>query len=302
MRLYFIRNISLLLLFSVLLPGIFCYGQEVYFVNGKVLIEANEFNNVTVTLTDNTTFKNLSVTPSCSFSAKLQWNNKYYFKFQKPGYVTKIIEFSTHIPNDYSHRIEPYLLNVRLFPLFRGVDTVFFKKPVAKVYFDNNINDFTDDRDYALQVIYAIEQMRKRAKDGFSTKKDNRNIYTLNNIKKTDNEKIIVSNSLPLKDSKDPHANKLIDVEIKQKVYGKCLLPPLKKNYVKKKTVEEFSFEDKHITRVIIRNGNEYNVYFRVKHNWGGVYHFIDESPLGVFSITENLFERRTKEPVISKQ
>ncbi len=282
MRLYLTLNILFLVLFS----GILCQGQDVYFVNGKVFTDDDRAGNVTVSLVDNSSAISLPVTTTNSFSAKLKWNSKYHFKFMKPGYVTKIIEFSTFIPDGHTHRIEPYSLNVKLFPVFDGVDKVFFKKPVAKVYFDEQINDFTDDRDYALQVVYAIEQMKKRTVDKPSVKKQTAS------IKVKGSKYIYTDKNKPLTTGNS--SDSLNVLEVKEKVYDKCLLPPVKKEYTDEKTVEEFSFVDKHITRVIIKEQNKYCIFFRVKHNWGGVYYFIDESPLGIFSVTESLFERKT--------
>jgi len=282
MRLY--RTLNILLL--IFLSGIFCFGQDVYFVNGKVFTDDDETKGITISLINNSTVTDLPVTSACSFSAKLKWNKKYHFKFMKSGYVTKIIEFSTFIPDGHTHRIEPYSLNVKLFPVFEGVDKVFFKKPVAKVYFDEKINDFTDDRDYALQVVYAIEQMKKRA----SAKQKGEAVKIKNREKKKAD--VVVKKSTNTLSSDDLHSKP--KVKVKEKEYDRCLLPPLKKEYADERTVEEYDFTDKHITRVIIRESNKYSVFFRVKHNWGGVYYFIDESPLGVFSVTESLFQRKT--------
>ncbi len=286
MRSYRTQIILLIFFMPVFLSGMYCYGQDVYFVNGKVFADDDKTNDITISLIENSVTTYLPVTSTSSFSAKLKWNSKYHFKFMKSGYVTKIIEFSTFIPNGHTHRIEPYSLNVKLFPVFDGVDKVFFKKPVAKVYFDKKINDFTDDRDYALQVVYAIEQMKKHTDVKSTTPKYSASIKSESTEIKKKNNDVSVSNSAD--------TLKLLEVEVKEKVNNKCLLPPVKKEYKEEKTVEEFNFVDKHITRVIIKEHNKYCVFFRVKHNWGGVYYFIDESPLGVFSVTESLFERKT--------
>ena len=282
MRLYRTQIILLIFFLPVFLSGIFCYGQDSYSVNGKVFANDDNIKDITVLLINNSISTTLPLTSSCSFSAKLKWNNKYHFKFMKSGYVTKIIAFSTFIPNRHTHRIEPYSLNVKLFPVFDGVDKVFFKKPVAKVYFDKKINDFTDDRDYALQVVYAIEQMRKNAGTNLSRKTDN--ISSIS--KKTKSEKVVLESS--------GDSIVLLEMEVKQKVYNKCLLPPLKKEYVESKTVEEFDFEDKHITRVIIKESNKYCVFFRVKHNKYINPGHLNAGPFPVFSVTESLFERKT--------
>ncbi len=235
MKLYLIQNKLALILVLIFLSGVLCYGQDVYYVNGKVFVEDNETNDITVSLIDNSLSINLPVTSSSSFSAKLKWDKKYHFKFMKSGYVTKIIEFSTFIPNGHTHKIEPYSLNVKLFPVFEGVDRVFFKKPVAKVYFDSDINDFTDDRDYALQVVYAIEQMRKNVGNNLSSKIQSASLKT----QITDSKKVVSnSNVIAIKSSSSVDSVKLIEVVVKQKRYSKYFLPPLKNEYSKDRTVE----------------------------------------------------------------
>ncbi len=288
MKLYYTLNILIL----TLLFGMFCYGQDVYFVNGKVIIDDDKEkeNDVTILLTDSSTTLNLPVTSTNSFTAKLKWNNRYYFKFMKSGYVTKIIEFSTFIPNGHTLRIEPYSINVKLFPVFKGVDKVFFKKPVAKVYFDKTINDFTDDREYALKVVYAIERMKRRADSKLSAQKNSASIK----IASRESSKVIDKKNREISSTFDDNSLNILEAEVKQKSNDRCLLPPLKSVYPEDRTVEEYDFDDKHITRIIIREHNKYCAFLRVKHNWGGVYYFIDESPLGVFSVTESLFERKT--------
>jgi hypothetical protein len=255
-------------------------------VNGKVLIDNNDFSGITVTLSNDNSSKELPVSMAGMFYAGLDWNRKYNFTFRKKGYVTKIIEFSTFIPEGQSKRIEPYVLNVRLFRTFKGVDTVFFRKPVAKIYFDEKLNDFVDDRDYSLKVVYAIKQMRKRGTQPVSKN----NTVTKADVPDKADVDIV---------QKIEHADTTKD--IKKSGEGTAFLehhssgiPPLKKFYDKERTVEEFDLDRKHVTRVVIKKENYYKVYLRVEHSWGGIYYFIDESPLGYFSITESLFENCT--------
>jgi hypothetical protein len=216
---------TLKILLLIFLSGTLCFGQDVYFVNGKVFTDDTETNGITISLINNSTVTNLPVTAGCSFSAKLKWNRKYHFKFMKSGFVTKIIEFSTFIPDGHTHRIEPYSLNVKLFPVFEGVDKVFFKKPVAKVYFDEKINDFTDDRDYALQVVYAIEQMKKSAEKRFLATQKRESLKT----KKGEDRSVdaVRGNAVNALSS----AESLSEPKVKEEVYDKYLLPPLKKEY-----------------------------------------------------------------------
>ncbi|NPA35282.1 MAG: hypothetical protein GXO47_00365 [Chlorobi bacterium] len=272
-------TVALLILFySACYTG---YGQDFYYVNGKVLLDNNNFNGVTVTLAGNGTTKKLPVSMAGMFYAGLEWNKTYYFIFKKQGYVSKIIKFITVIPDGQSRRIEPFSLNVRLFRTFEGVDSVFFRKPVAKIYFDTEIGDFTDDRDYSLKVLYAIRKMREKGDGASGVISKNIKIPVKTNQSKT--EVLAVT-------------SKKTEVTGKKKVQSEenTGIPPLKKYYENGRTVEEFDLDRKHVTRVIIKKDGVFRVYMRVEHNWGGVFYFIDETPLGYFSITENLFKNRT--------
>ena len=283
-----------LLFFSGIFPG--ADAQDLYPVNGKILIDNDDYSGISVKLTEGVKVTDLNVSSTGIFTVKLDWNRTYYFKFLKSGYVSKIVEFSTFIPDDRAHNIEPFYMNVRLFPVFNGVDTVFFKKPVAKVYYDKKINDFTDDRDYALKVVYHIEQMKKNALQNSSVHKHiQKKLKTVSSNGKKDKEsnvevalveKAMATISVPVKDKKK-----------KEKRTGNKYrydIPRLKNDYPVGKTVETFFIDNKQITRVIIRSPEKQNVFIQVKHPWGGVFYFIDESPLGIFSVTEDSFRRYT--------
>jgi len=291
----FLRKITtgLLVLFFMIRAN--CFSQDYYLVNGKVLIKDNKFDGITVVLSSGNEKQKLQVTSYGGFSAALHWNKKYYFTFRKPGYVSKIIEFSTFLPGNHSHRIEPYALNVRLFPMIEGVDTVFFKKPVAKIYFDKELNDFTDDRDYALQIVYEVDKMISEAKKKQAVKPGNdqeqKKAKEINVSKEND---AVAQETDDTPQNTERHPEELRSENEKHASSLSNLLPPLKERYSKEKTVEEFDLNDMHLTRVIIKDGDSYKVYIRVKHDWGGVFYFIDESPLGFFSVTESVFERET--------
>ena len=68
----------------------------------------------------------------------------------------------------------------------------------------------------------------------------------------------------------------------------------LKKKYPDKKTVEVIEEKGKVTTRTVIHKDNKITVYLKVKHNWGGVYYFIDKSPLPIQSITRFYYEKHT--------
>ncbi len=272
------------------------FAQDKYRINGKVLVENYDFKGVKVHLATNGRSNLLNLSEVGIFTTDLDWNKVYRFSFSKPGYVSKIVEFSTVIPDDRSHDIEPFYMTVRLFPMFEGVDTIFFKRPVAKVYYDEKENDFTDDRDYAMKVVYRIKQMREKSERKAKTLKK-KQVPLI-----TDDSKSAARTPVQALDEKKEKsveitdkAKSIVDTGTEDTVKGHVYdLPALKNTYPPGKTVEKFYVGDKEITRVIIRDESKQDVFYRVKHAWGGVYYFIDESPLGIFAVTENSFERYT--------
>jgi len=281
------------LIILTLLMGVFsamAYSQDKYLVNGKILALDYDFRRVKVVLIDGNSAGQLEVSDKGLFSVKLDWNKKYFFKLSKPGYVTKIVEFSTFIPAGRSHSIEPFDMTVSLFPVFEGVDTVFFKKPVAKVYYDDKLSDFTDDRDYALKVVYRIKKMLKKSREIASNSINPRKDKLPRYGKKNEFDRVPTPD---LQEAVKSSVSSFIDMasqKNKKEIKSSYELLPLKKFYPQGRTIESFYVDGKEITRVVIRKTDRQDVFFQVRHPWGGVFYFLDETPLGIFSVTKNLF------------
>jgi len=259
-------------------------------VRGEVICDNSSANDVIVDLSHADKNEVLDVRAGRFFS-QLKWNQTYYFSFKKPGFVSKVIEFSTQVPEDFPKELlQPYLLQVRLFPVFEGVDTVFFEKPVAKIRFDKSLRDFSDDRDYSLQVRYKVEEMRRKGKE---VKKQ----ATTPNVKKAKEKNRFSDkkNSSKPKDSATSIQEVAITVAAKPegkpvKEISNLHLPPLKKRYPNGKTVEEFDLEGKHIVRTIFFDGDFRRVLVLVTHDWGAIYYFIDELHIGNRCITREAY------------
>jgi hypothetical protein len=281
----------------VFLLSVVCQAQDNYPVTGSIFVDNLDYQDVKLTIHQGPTTTHASISPSGHFAIQLQWNKSYWLTFSKPGYVNKIIEFSTKIPEQQDQSIEPFHLQVRLFKVFEGVDTVFFKKPVGKIYFDEQVTDFRQDRDYDLEVLRHIEKMRQQAQQSISKK--TRFPSTPTSAKKNtfktktppedilDSSSVIQNNPIILSPSVE-HETAYSSSQ------SPGWLPPLKPHYPEGKTVESFQSEGKSITRTIIRLKNEYKVLLKVEHNWGGVYYFLDESPLIYRSISKQLYDNLT--------
>lgn len=263
------------------------YSQ--YVVRGEVIGDGASVNDVTVELSNDNVTKPVNIRAG-RFYSQLEWNKIYLFSFRKPGFVAKVIEFSTKVPDDFPKELlQPYLLQVRLFPIFEGVDTVFFEKPVAKIRFDEELRDFTDDRDYSLQVRYRVQQMRKKRKQKKSSAAPS------NNQESTDKKvnSLINKGEVVKGDTITPiHPIdiKVINPNKKSVSLMNLHLPALKETYPNGKTVEEFDLEGRHVVRTIFFDGDFRRVLVKVEHNWGGVYYFIDELHIGNRCITREAY------------
>jgi hypothetical protein len=102
------------------------------------------------------------------FTLNLKTNSNYILSFNKPGYITKKIEFNTSAPAD---RIEQGLydipMKVILIKQYEGVNIVVFNQPVAKYKYSKVTDDFDYDTDYTKQIQSAL----KDAEDELAEKK-----------------------------------------------------------------------------------------------------------------------------------
>ncbi len=276
------------------------YGQHQYLVNGTVLIRDGKVTKTSLKIKSGSFEIQVPVDINGNFITYLDWNTDYQLYFSKVGYVTKCVEFSTYIPDDVSKSsIYPYEILVELFPKFPGVDTVFFKKPVAKIQYYNRIDDFDYDLDYQLTVKHKLEDIKSKYQNWLKqkTKEGTRTID--NSDDKNSREEVIryqktveLSKSTALVPPATNIARKPIVKKEDENPFG---VPPLKEHYPNGKTVEAFELQGKTVTRIIIKKEGYQKAYFQVKHNWGGQYYFVQESPGYYRSISKYNFDKSTK-------
>lgn len=269
-----------------------------YQVSGEILEVGYEFSDVNVELKQGDVVVHLPVSANGNFYTSLDWNKTYYFAFKKPGYVTKVIEFSTEVPQSVSlSTIEPYHMPVRLFEIFEGVDTVFFNNPVAKIRYnssepraDGRYGDFADDRDYSLNVKYRIDQMRKHGAQRASVVKSPKQEQSLGvspaktgsrGVSETVSKQEMAANHL------EAEATQLKEFVIEE-TNG---TPSLKEIYPEGETVEEYDLKNRQVKRTVFVYGGQRRVFLSVKHDWGGHFYFIDEANIGYRCISKEIYE-----------
>jgi len=276
------------------------YGQNQYLVNGTVLIRDGKVTKTSLKIKCGSKEIKVPVDINGNFITYLDWNVDYKLYFSKIGYVTKCVEFSTDVPESVSKSgIYPYEILVELFPNFPDVDTMFFKKPVARIHYSKDIEDFDYDLNYQLTVKRKLEETKEKYQKWLAQKSKIGDRTMDNSITENSREEIIryqktveatgKVNSIP---PAKTIARKPIDKE-EENPFG---VPPLKDTYPEGKTVETYLLTGKSVTRIIIKKGVYQKAYFEVKHNWGGHYYFVQESSGYYRSISEYNFDKSTSD------
>ncbi|TLX73634.1 hypothetical protein E9993_14335 [Labilibacter sediminis] len=292
-----VNRIIVFVVFFLILNGPELLCQDNYPVRGTVFVREGNASGINLTITTADTKEKVPVDIKGNFTALLQWHKVHQLCFSKKGYVTKIIEFSTKIPEDVAPKyIYPYEILIELFPIFPDVDTVFFKKPVAKIQYNKLYNDFDYDTEYLLSVKYKLDKVKTnyykwknlkepavKPKKEESTKKQNINAVQYEKSIEVKKSKVVPEpTSSPIKEP------------IADTAKNPFNLPALKEVYPQGKSIEIFKLKGKQITRVIIQNGEFRKVFYKVKHDWGGLFYFVQESPSKYRSISKYNFQKST--------
>ncbi|SMO38498.1 hypothetical protein SAMN06265379_101413 [Saccharicrinis carchari] len=282
----------------VVLALSFLKGQEKYAVRGTVYLRDGKTSTISLLVSSDSNNIKVPVDKEGFFTINLSWDSNYQFYFSKPGYVAKKINFSTVVPGHVQKKqIYPYNLLVELFPTFPNADTSFFENPVAKIAYSPKINDFDYDLDYLLVVrekINSLNEQYQAYKRQVATKSDKQRAVLSqahtrplhHNQKQTAKKQEVETSAVSRRKTKE------LELPKTKNQFG---LPPLKSVYPDGKSIEVYQLKGKVITRVIIKQSGLQRVFYKVEHNWGGLYFFVEESPSLYRSISKYYFESATK-------
>ena len=85
---------------------------------------------------------------------KLNYNLVYTLIFIKEGYITKTIEFDTHVPaSRMKAGFDPYTIGVKLFPQESDVHKVAYNQAVGRIHYDEVLDEFNYDTDYSKSIL-----------------------------------------------------------------------------------------------------------------------------------------------------
>jgi hypothetical protein len=252
------------------------------------------------------------------FEFSLKLNHQYMFWFEKPGFVTKKVNFNTQIPRAVLDNpdFEPFPdfdFNVSLFKAYPEVDTMFFTKPVGKIKYSADINDFDYDKEYTLEIVNRMEEIeneiirRSQEEDILSkvenaNKKQNENMAALaeeTRIDTLEQKKTPLKNEPVKQESLQNSKNEIKSEPQKQKVNPYSEASP-KKNIasnpvfdmpkVLTKSTNQTEVAGKTITQTTVNQGNMTLVYIKVVYTWGGKFFFIQDETNQYRNISENYY------------
>ena len=152
-----IKVIGILLL---LISGLFVgqvSGQSIH-VPVRFKIERGDFSGTRIDMVNKTDGTTNSKGGKSDMKLVLKPNCDYILEFNKPGYITKKISFSTKIPaGRLKQGMDDFPFKIHLFPQVDDVNIVVFNQPVGIIYYDRLIDDLNFDTDYTKQIRSAIK-------------------------------------------------------------------------------------------------------------------------------------------------
>lgn len=125
-------------------------------VNGSLVIDnAGSEGARIVVLRNNIELERREIGKKGRFDLKFGLGADYRIFFEKDGYVTKIVNINTDVPDEIIQSnpdFPPVKLIVTLLPQVEGVDLSIFEQPIANLSYNYELDDFTFDKEYSSKI------------------------------------------------------------------------------------------------------------------------------------------------------
>jgi hypothetical protein len=136
----------------------FSYAQKVTFLEipVKLEVEKGDLDGIVVKVKKDGTDA-FTQSGASKMRFKLDYDKKYSLIFTKDGYITKTIEINTSAPAERIKKgFEAYKIGVKLYKQSEDNSTVVYNQPVARIKYDQNIDEFNFDTDYSKSILLSI--------------------------------------------------------------------------------------------------------------------------------------------------
>lgn len=142
----------------------------------KDMDEGNKIEGASViVLQDGAEIENVRTGRNGRFGLYLDFNHEFSIVISKNGFVTKNIYVNTHnVPEDLqAFGFEFGAIIVDLFKEMDGVDYSILEKPIGKLYYEPNVEQFVTDNAYTREIQKGIEELEKAQKQRLKEEEEN---------------------------------------------------------------------------------------------------------------------------------
>lgn len=158
---------KLILFLCCLINCPFLFAQGLL-INGNIVINDNSPEGAKITIAQNgKQIDVLSISKKGRFDLKLAIGADYKITFSKEGYVSKIVSVNTEVPEESIETnpdFPPIKLIINLLPYADGVNLSVFNQPIAILLYNQELDDFTFDKDYADKIKIRIAKTEQELK------------------------------------------------------------------------------------------------------------------------------------------
>jgi len=154
-----------LLLLILISANSFAYVNWNIKVDGRVTYENKRLSGAVVTLMQNSRKIQEIITPlSGKFIFVLKPGNEYLIEVSKPGFVQKILSFSTkNIPDEVvADGFPTFPVEISLFEDIEGLNTSILDYPVGRIAYSLVYDEFGIDRNYARSIEADLQALYKQ--------------------------------------------------------------------------------------------------------------------------------------------
>lgn len=143
-------------------------------VNGNIVIQDNSPEGARIVILKNDIkIDEQTLNKKGRFDLKLALNADYKLSFEQAGYITKIVNVNTEVPEEIlesNPNFPPVKLIINLLPTVEDIDLSIFDQPIAILAYNHELDDFTFDKEYSDKIKTRIAQTEQAIKRQLASK------------------------------------------------------------------------------------------------------------------------------------
>ncbi len=143
-------------------------------INGNIIIsEASSEGSRFIISKNGKKLEEQVINKKGRFDLKLTLGADYQLSFEKTGYITKIVSVNTEVPEEVvesNPNFPPVKLIINLLPTVQEVDLSLFNQPIAILTYNQEVDDFTFDKEYDAKIKPRLAQTEQAIRHAIATR------------------------------------------------------------------------------------------------------------------------------------